>query len=318
MLNGVASGDVDVVGFTFGTGTVSSVEPGSNKAVTTNITLNGTGASNYTLTQPTDITVSISEATLSSSSSIWSSSSGYTPSSSSTIWSSSSGYIPSSSSAKRSSSSSYIIPDSITVAMRDSYGDDWNGAALGISVNGTNLSPNATISSSYSDTYTFNANPGDIVEFYWIKGNYDDECAFAVYYTNNPPSPAFDPDSDALNDNARILLYRQYNSLSDVSTGTMLGSFTVLANSSTIYSSSSTIWSSSSSDYGTPISPNPQIMLSNLPPNTKIEVYNLQGKLVYSTTSHSPLATSHLKIGVQTKGMYIVKIGTQIKRVVVR
>jgi len=60
------------------------------------------------------------------------------------------------------------------------------------------------------------------------------------------------------------------------------------------------------------------IILSNLPQNAKVEVYNLQGKLIRSTTSHSPLATSHLKIEVQTKGIYIIKAGTQTMRVVVR
>jgi len=60
------------------------------------------------------------------------------------------------------------------------------------------------------------------------------------------------------------------------------------------------------------------ILLSNLPQNAKVEVFNLLGKRIYSTTSHSPLATSHLKIEVQTKGMYIVKAGTQTMRVAVR
>ncbi|GBU24205.1 hypothetical protein R83H12_00833 [Fibrobacteria bacterium R8-3-H12] len=58
------------------------------------------------------------------------------------------------------------------------------------------------------------------------------------------------------------------------------------------------------------------ILLSNLPANAKVEVYNLQGKRIYSTTSHS-LATS-LTIEVQAKGMYIVKAGNQTMRVTVR
>jgi hypothetical protein len=53
------------------------------------------------------------------------------------------------------------------------------------------------------------------------------------------------------------------------------------------------------------------IVLENLPQNAKVEVYNLQGKRIYSTTSHSPLATSHLKILVQTKGIYLVRINNQ-------
>jgi len=303
----------------------------------------------------------------------------------------------------------------ITVTMRDSYGDGWNGSALRISVNGTDLSTKPTISGS-SGTYTFSVNSGDVVAFYWVSGNYDSECAFAVYYTNNPPSPAFNPASGSSNDNTRILLSKQYGSLS-VSNGTSLGSFTTTASTttytytefifgeggtaitdhttlylkwaptytitfnanngsvsptsstiglnrtlaslptptrdgytfdgwfteetggtqvttSTIFSSDTTIYAQWTLDpTETPIFPNREnptigrigvqtttntILLSNLPQNAKIEVYNLQGKRIYSTTSHSPLATSHLKIEVQTKGIYIVKIGTQTIRTAVR
>jgi len=58
VLNGIVSGDV--VNFTLGNGTIDNAGIGS-KAVTTNITLTGANASNYTLTQPTDITVEINE-----------------------------------------------------------------------------------------------------------------------------------------------------------------------------------------------------------------------------------------------------------------
>jgi hypothetical protein len=57
------------------------------------------------------------------------------------------------------------------------------------------------------------------------------------------------------------------------------------------------------------------IILENLPKNTKVKVYNLQGKLVYSAYPENPQI---LKILVQTKGVYVVKIGTQTMRVVVR
>jgi len=77
------------------------------------------------------------------------------------------------------------------------------------------------------------------------------------------------------------------------------------------------------------------ITLENLPKNTKIEVYTLQGKQIYSSHSensqilrnkdnrhlveHSATgASTSLVITVQTKGMYVVKIGSQMVRVVVR
>ena len=49
----------DFIGFTPGNGTVSNKNVGDNKAVTTNITLTGSSAGNYILTQPTGITVNI-------------------------------------------------------------------------------------------------------------------------------------------------------------------------------------------------------------------------------------------------------------------
>jgi len=54
------------------------------------------------------------------------------------------------------------------------------------------------------------------------------------------------------------------------------------------------------------------IILQNLPSNAKAEVYSLQGKRIYSTHSGN---SQILKIPVQTKGMYIVKVssGSEIK-----
>jgi len=54
---------------------------------------------------------------------------------------------------------------------------------------------------------------------------------------------------------------------------------------------------------------------ANLPSNTKIEVYNLQGKLVYSTHSEN---SKVLQIPVQTKGIYIVKTTSGTQRFVVK
>jgi len=57
------------------------------------------------------------------------------------------------------------------------------------------------------------------------------------------------------------------------------------------------------------------ITLENLPKNTKVQVYTLQGKQIYSANSEN---SQILKIQVQTKGMYIVKAGSQTLRVAVR
>jgi hypothetical protein len=57
------------------------------------------------------------------------------------------------------------------------------------------------------------------------------------------------------------------------------------------------------------------IVLENLPKNAKVEVYSLQGKRIYSAYPENPQI---LKIGVQTKGLYVVKIGSERMRVAVR
>jgi hypothetical protein len=82
------------------------------------------------------------------------------------------------------------------------------------------------------------------------------------------------------------------------------------ASSPSAPSSSSALSSSSapsSSSVGTSILQEAAnfIRLENITSNAKIEVYNLRGKLIYSGYSESPII---LKIPVQTKGMYIVKV----------
>jgi hypothetical protein len=66
-LVGIETGDI--VTFTLGTGTIADASTGTDKTVTTNIILSGAAATNYTLTQPTNIKVNITETPPPSSSS---------------------------------------------------------------------------------------------------------------------------------------------------------------------------------------------------------------------------------------------------------
>jgi len=67
-LQGVETFDSGNVGFTLGSGTMESADIGNNKQVTTNITLTGSAASNYTLTQllPASVLVNITSAQITS------------------------------------------------------------------------------------------------------------------------------------------------------------------------------------------------------------------------------------------------------------
>jgi hypothetical protein len=66
------------------------------------------------------------------------------------------------------------------------------------------------------------------VRFYWVDGaGFDRECAFAVYYSDNPPDPAFDPAAGSTVSDA-VLVYQLYRpSGSGFGNGTLMGEFTV-------------------------------------------------------------------------------------------
>ena len=124
----------------------------------------------------------------------------------------------------------------IVIEMWDSYGDGWDGgAALRINVNGADLSPNARVNSGgrdFPEYYRFEVNPGDDVSIYWISGSYQVEDAFAVYYEDDPPDPAFSPDSerwskDEHDPGGKVLVFMQYEAMSSIPNNALLASFVV-------------------------------------------------------------------------------------------
>jgi hypothetical protein len=123
-------------------------------------------------------------------------------------------------------------PRQVTVEMWSNGTNGWNGGGLGIDVNGNFASSivNPIVGKS-PDYYTFTVNTGDVVAFYWIQGSpYDNSgCAFAVYYSDDPPNPDFYPSinnwSPSYDPDGKVLLYRQYYSINDI-TGAPMGSFT--------------------------------------------------------------------------------------------
>ena len=109
--------------------------------------------------------------------------------------------------------------------MWDSSDDSWDGdGTLRINVNGGNFQYAKAIGSGGKD-FLF-VSTGDEVVFYWVAGSSQGENAFAVYYSDNPPNPTFDPRSGT-RDTSRVLLYKRYGDLEGTTQDTRLGSFTV-------------------------------------------------------------------------------------------
>ena len=63
----------------------------------------------------------------------------------------------------------------------DSYGDGWNGASFDLSVNGTLVLDDATVSSGDSEIYYVSLDNGDEVTTVWTEGSWDAECAYGLY-----------------------------------------------------------------------------------------------------------------------------------------
>ena len=139
------------------------------------------------------------------------------------------------------------ISRTIKIDMYDAYGDGWNASGgLRIVVNGNQVANNVTVT-QFTNTYTFSANTGDVVQVYWTVGtgtSYQYENSFIIFYENSPPSPQFYTGS--LNSQNNVgptswsgtgsLLHRLRTAttsgtvsgtLLGTTNGTLLGSFTV-------------------------------------------------------------------------------------------
>jgi len=130
------------------------------------------------------------------------------------------------------------VTRNITIDMFDSYGDGWGGnGALRINVNGIDIANNVRVSNLNSgnvptgqrntNTYTFTVSSGDYVELFWIGGSSQGENSFIVYYTDNPPLPAFNRDNNANWIGENALIYKLSGTMFGISGGTLLGEFTV-------------------------------------------------------------------------------------------
>ena len=91
----------------------------------------------------------------------------------------------------------------ISLALVDSYGDGWNGAAIEvydfdtITEDLTLLNTFTLESGTSSGNFTLNVCDGRYLVFFWSAGNYDSECSYAVY--DNLGDPIFSG-SDAMDD----------------------------------------------------------------------------------------------------------------------
>jgi hypothetical protein len=119
----------------------------------------------------------------------------------------------------------------VTIAMWDSAGGSWDGnGAIRINVNGTDRATNAKKTGSGTGPvyYTFYVVPNNVVILYWISGSFQGENAFAVYYTDDPPNPAFTPaNGTAVDTSGKLLVYKQYSTMNSIANGAQLGTFTV-------------------------------------------------------------------------------------------
>jgi hypothetical protein len=185
---------------------------------------------------------------------------------------------------------------------------------------------NGTLKLVPANTITYNANNGTgetssdkVAEGsdYTVKPNAFTQTGYTFTVWNTEPDGNgidHEEGEEFSNVTADITLYAQWVEVTSSSSSEATPS----SSSEEPSSSSSEETSSSSSGDGTPIrlpqiagapisvhATSNAIILQNLPTNAKVEVYNLQGKRVYMNNPVNPLI---MKIKVQTKGIYIVKV----------
>jgi len=123
--------------------------------------------------------------------------------------------------------------------MYDSGGDGWAGnGALRVNVNGIDIDTvkvsamntfNTPVGQRYTNTFTFTAASGDLVQLFWVSGVVQNEISFIVYYTDTPPNPVFSETNKGASfwngDNA--LLYRLRGTMNTLNEGAVLGGFII-------------------------------------------------------------------------------------------
>ena len=64
--------------------------------------------------------------------------------------------------------------------MIDSYGDGWNGTAVSVVVNGEIVLEEVTFNNGYFESVEFNATNGDLIELFWLEGDWLEEISFEI------------------------------------------------------------------------------------------------------------------------------------------
>jgi len=311
-LSGVFEADATLVSLANNTtGTFASANVGTDIAVSTSMSLTGTAAGNYSITQPTGLKADITPKPLPSDAIQEISAQAYT--------------------------ASAITPDvvvkdgTVTLAKDTDY-------TLVFSSN-TNLGT-ATVRAVGKGNYSDVATASFAINAKALSINMVTPI-LPQLHTGNVIEPAIEIKNGSVQLVAGTDYDVEYENNVAIGTATVIvtgkGNYTgeinitfeitspIQSSSSTIAksssssslpsSSSATPSSSSSSNASTPIlTPQTAILLSNLPQGAKVEVYNLQGKRIYSAYPENPRI---LRIGVQT-GVYIVKIGSKTMKVAVR
>ncbi|MCL2101136.1 MAG: YDG domain-containing protein [Fibromonadales bacterium] len=281
-----------------GTATFANKDAGDNKVVTATVALKGEDKDNYTLTQPTGLRANITTKIL-------------------TIT---------------------LEPKTITRLVSDPVPTQTNlrgylayiGLVQGDAIG--NISGTKTISHDYTSSSGAGIYPITLSGYrnnhnYVIS--YDNTDLFLIVSNEvTPSSSSITPSSSSVELSSSSATPSSSSVTPSSSSATPSSSSATPSSSSdgTPSSSSSEDTPSSSSAESTPIlnratpiigaigvqTTSNAIILQNLPANSKVEIYNLQGKQIHVANSDN---SQILKIMVQTKGIYLVKINTTILRV---
>ena len=311
VFNGVLGGD-DVFA---GTGTVATSDIGNSKTVT-NITLAGTDAGNYTFTQPTGITVNIT---------------------------------PKPVTITGISAKNKIYDGTTTATLNESATINGKIASDNVNINSTAFFADKNIGTNKTVTFSGFSLSGTAASNYTLESQ---PISVTANITPKPITITGVTATNRIYDDGKTVIILNGGTLVGVENGDAVGFILGTGTSGTSINkpvaTNITLTGTDAPNYTltqptditvpitTPISTNREnpiigrigvqtkgntILLSNLPSNAKVEVYNLQGKLIFSSgksVNRVNRGSDNLQIQVQTKGMYIIKVSNQTLRIAVK
>ena len=208
--------------------------------------------------------------------------------------------------------------------MFDSYGDGWNGNSVSILIDGEVIISDLTFDDGYSESVTFEATQGDLIELVWSSGSWEEEVSFEILDGSNNTIVSGEYGDTLVGEN--ILAYC-FDYISEWPTCAHATGYTLELTNPVLDNSIADNWNCIN-EFGSPnqhnsenldveiielntikINPNPVsnlLYISGQSEKYNIEIFTLTGQKLFQDYD-----TSIIDMSVYENGVYLIRISDQ-------